>query len=86
MTKEEIIDQVKAIVSDTLKVEKEKLSMESRFTEDLGADSLDKVSLLMTLEDEFKKSISDSEAAGLTSIGTVVEFIENSMRPESAKA
>jgi acyl carrier protein len=86
MTKEEITDQVKTIVSDTLKVDMEKLSMESRFTEDLGADSLDKVLLLMTLEDEFKKSISDSEAVTLTSIGTVVEFIENSIRPERVKA
>jgi acyl carrier protein len=48
----------------------------SRFKEDLGADSLDLVTLIMALEEEFKGPISDEEATGLKTIGDVVDFIE----------
>ena len=52
MTEQEIFEKVKAVIADKLQVEPEKVTLEARFIEDLGADSLDTVELIMGLEDE----------------------------------
>ena len=75
-TREEIEEKVKEIVSEQMGVDKSEISSETSFVNDLNADSLDTVELVMELEDEFDMSIPDEEAEKLQTIGTAVEFIE----------
>ena len=75
-TREEIEEKVKDIVSEQMGVDKSEISSETSFVNDLNADSLDTVELVMELEDEFDMSIPDEEAEKLQTIGTAVEFIE----------
>ena len=75
-TREEIEEKVKEIVSDQMGVEKSEINSDTSFVNDLNADSLDTVELVMELEDEFDMSIPDEEAEKLQTIGTAVEFIE----------
>lgn len=70
-------DRVKKIIIDRLGVEESKIVMEASFKEDLGADSLDVVELVMELEDEFDLEISDEDAEKITSVGEVVKYIES---------
>lgn len=68
-------DRVKNIIVDRLGVDESKIVMEATFKEDLGADSLDVVELIMELEDEFDLEISDEDAEKITSVGDVVTYI-----------
>lgn len=77
--RQDIIDRVKKVVSEVLHVDEGRLTEASSFQEDLGADSLDIVTMLMALEDEFKRQISDEEAKLLTTIGKTADFILNQM-------
>lgn len=70
-------DKVKEIVVEQLGVKLEDLSLNSRFIDDLGADSLDIVELIMALEDEFDMEISDEDAEKIVTLGDVVEYIKN---------
>ncbi|MFM1650728.1 acyl carrier protein [Brevibacillus sp. B_LB10_24] len=70
-------DRVKKIIIDRLGVEEEKVVMEASFKEDLGADSLDVVELVMELEDEFDMEISDEDAEKISTVGEVVKYIES---------
>ncbi len=72
----EVFDKVKAIIVDLLGVEPEKVTPEARFREDLEADSLDLVELIMRLEDEFGSQISDEEAQKIQTVGQAVAFVE----------
>lgn len=76
MTREQIFSEVKAILVDRLGVDEDKIGEETSFTDDLGADSLDVVELVMELEDAFGKEISDDDAQQLTTVGNVVDFIQ----------
>ena len=76
MTEQEIFEKVKAVIADKLQVEPEKVTLEARFIEDLGADSLDTVELIMGLEDEFGLEISDEEAEKIRTVKDVVEYIK----------
>ena len=70
-------DRVKRIVVDRLGVDESEVSLEASFKEDLGADSLDVVELVMELEDEFDMEISDEDAEKITSVGEVVNYISS---------
>ncbi|WP_091657341.1 acyl carrier protein [Alteribacillus iranensis] len=70
------LDRVKKIVADRLGVEESEITMEATFKDDLGADSLDVVELVMELEDEFDLEISDEEAEKISTVADVVNYIE----------
>ncbi len=68
-------DKVKEIIAEELGVEREKLSDEASFMEDLGADSLDQVELVMALEKEFEIDIPDEEAEKLRTVGDAMRYL-----------
>tara|TARA_Y100000590_G_scaffold457645_1_gene610715 strand:- start:532 stop:771 length:240 start_codon:yes stop_codon:yes gene_type:complete len=76
MTKD-ISQKVKKMVAEHLGVEEEKVTDESNFIDDLGADSLDTVELVMAFEEEFGSEISDSEAEKILTVGDAIKFIES---------
>ena len=71
--------RVKEIIIDKLGVEENKLTSDARFIEDLGADSLDTVELIMQFEEEFDIEISDEDAENLTTIGKSVDYIDSKL-------
>jgi acyl carrier protein len=73
----EIHDRVKKIIVDRLGVEEAEVTLEASFKEDLGADSLDVVELVMELVDEFDMEISDEDAEKITTVGEVVNYIQS---------
>jgi len=73
---ENIADKVKAIVADKLGVDAAKVTEEARFVDDLGADSLDTVELVMALEEEFGIEIPEEEGQGILSVKDAISFIE----------
>ena len=72
-------EQVKEIIIDLLGVEPEKVTREARFREDLEADSLDLVELLMAFEERFGATISDEDAQQITTVGAAVDYVEERM-------
>ncbi|AJC90195.1 acyl carrier protein [Campylobacter subantarcticus] len=72
-----IFDDVKKVVVEQLSVDEDTVKMESKIIEDLGADSLDVVELVMALEEKFDVEIPDSDAEKLVKIEDVVNYIEN---------
>jgi acyl carrier protein len=75
MSKEEIFEKVKEIIVDQLGVEGDKVTMEASFRDDLEADSLDLVELIMAFEEEFGGEISDEEAQKITTVGQAVDYL-----------
>ncbi|CDF57913.1 acyl carrier protein [Thermobrachium celere] len=71
-----IFERVKERISEVLGIDPEDITMESSFIDDLGADSLDVVELIMALEDEFDLEIPDEEAEKIQTVGDVVEYIK----------
>lgn len=69
-------ETVKEIIQDKLGVEENKITRDASFIDDLGADSLDTVELIMQMEEEFGMEIPDEEAEKLTTVGAVVDYIE----------
>jgi acyl carrier protein len=72
-----VLDKVKKIIMEQLGVEGDEITLESSFIDDLGADSLDIVELIMALEEEFDLEIPDSEAEKISTVGDVIEYIKN---------
>lgn len=72
-----IFDKIKNIISEQLGVEKDEITMDSSFIDDLGADSLDIVELIMALETEFDIEIPDEDAEKVTTVGDVVDYIKS---------
>ena len=73
----DIADKVKKMVVDHLGVDETKVTAESNFIDDLGADSLDTVELVMAFEEEFGSEISDSDAEKILTVGDAIKFIES---------
>ena len=76
MTKD-ISGKIKKMVADHLGIEESKVTDEANFIDDLGADSLDTVELVMAFEEEFASEISDSEAEKILTVGDAIKFIES---------
>ena len=74
---ENVQEKVKKIVADHLGVDEAKVTEEASFIDDLGADSLDSVELVMAFEEEFGSEISDSEAEKILTVGDAIKFIES---------
>lgn len=75
----DVFKDVQAIIVEQLGVEEDKVVLESRFREDLEADSLDIVELIMAFEDKFGGEISDEDAQNITTVEDVVNYIESEM-------
>ena len=75
----EHFDKVKEIIVDKLGVEDGKITMEAKFIDDLGADSLDTVELIMQFEEEFDIEIPDEDAESLLSVGEAVDYISQKL-------
>ncbi len=75
----DLFERIKEIIVEQLGVEPDKITMEARFKEDLEADSLDLVELIMAFEDEFGGEISDEEAQKIKTVGQAVEYLKERM-------
>lgn len=73
----EIEDKVRKIIVEQLGVEENQVKDDAKFVEDLGADSLDTVELVMTLEEEFKCEIPDEEAEKITTVKQAIDYVKN---------
>ena len=71
-----MFEKVQAIIAKELGIEKDKITLDSRLAEDLGADSLDAVELIMALEDEFGIEVDDEAATKIKKVSDIVEFLE----------
>lgn len=70
-------DEIKAIIVDLLGADESKITLEARFREELEADSLDLVELIMAFEDKFGAEISDEDAQKITTVGEAVRYIDS---------
>jgi len=75
MSKEEIMGKLKPVIAEQLGVDESEVTDTASFTEDLNADSLDLVELIMSLEEQFGLQISDEDAEKLTTVGEAVDYI-----------
>ena len=80
MSSEEVLEKVKGIIVEQLGVADSAVTMEASFIDDLGADSLDIVELVMALEEEFDMEIPDSDAEKVATVGDVVEYIKENAK------
>ena len=71
-----MFEQVKNMLASQLDIDADEITLETSLADDLGADSLDAVELIMALEDAYGVAISDEEAAQLTTVGKIVEYLE----------
>lgn len=79
MSSEEIFEKVKAIIVDQLGAEESSIALESSFIDDLEADSLDIVELIMAIEEEFSIEIPDADAEKVVTVGDVVDYIKENV-------
>ena len=75
-----LFDEVRTIIVEQLHVPPEKVSLEAKFIEDLGADSLDTVELIMAFEEKFNLQISEEEAQKLDTVGKAVTYLEGKVK------
>ena len=80
METDEIFEKVKAIIVEQLGVAESAVNMEASFIDDLGADSLDIVELIMALEEEFDIEIPDADAEKVVTVGDVVDYIKENVQ------
>ena len=79
MSTEEVFEKVKGIIVEQLGVDEASVTLEASFIDDLGADSLDIVELVMALEEEFDIEIPDADAEKVTTVGDVVDYIKENV-------
>ena len=79
-----VAEKVNNIISEQLGVKKEEIKIESSFIDDLGADSLDTVEVVMALEEEFGIEIPDEDAEKITTVGEAVKYIEEKVAKKEA--
>ena len=79
MSEEEIFQALKELIVEQLGVDEEKVTMEAAFTDDLGADSLDVVELVMSIEERFNVEISDDQADKILEVKNLVDYIKNNI-------
>ncbi|ANU53350.1 acyl carrier protein [Acutalibacter muris] len=72
-----VLEKIKAILSEQFSVEEKEITVDTLLEDDLGADSLDVVDLLMTIEDDFEVEIPDEEVENIKTVGALVEYIES---------
>lgn len=72
-----IFETLKSLISSDLGVDEDAIDMDSRLVEDLGADSLDAVELIMSIEDAFEIEVADSDADSLKTVKDIIDYIEN---------
>ena len=72
-----MFEKVKALIADKLSINEDEITMESAFVDDLNADSLDIVELIMALEDELDMEIPDEDAEGFVTVGDVVKYVKS---------
>ena len=77
MAKEEIFDKLKELVVDQLGVEEDEVTMEASMQDDLGADSLDLVDPVMSVEEEFGVKVADEDLENIKTVGDIVNYIED---------
>ncbi|OGD72225.1 MAG: acyl carrier protein [Candidatus Coatesbacteria bacterium RBG_13_66_14] len=80
MTYEEIEAKVKEIVVNELSVDADQVTPDAAFVDDLGADSLDTVELVMKLEEEFDMEIPDEDAAGIRTVGDAIKYLQDHVK------
>lgn len=76
MAKEEIFEKLKELVVDQLGVEEDEVTMEASMQDDLGADSLDLVDLVMSVEEKFGVKVADEDLENIKTVGDIVDYIE----------
>lgn len=80
MSSEEVFEKVKGIIVEQLQVSEGSVTLEASFIDDLGADSLDLVELIMALEEEFDIEIPDADAEKVATVNDVVEYIKENVQ------
>jgi acyl carrier protein len=77
MNRDELLTKMKSIIADKLSISEDQVTENASFIEDLGADSLDTVELVMALEDEFGLDIPDEDAEKLTTVGKALDYVQS---------
>jgi len=79
-SKDDVFQKVRTVIVDQLGVSEDEVTQEASFSDDLGADSLDTVELVMALEEEFGTEIADEDAEKLTTVGKTVDYIVGNLK------